>query len=66
MTLPARNLDDIHEETLLDGELICERNASGGREFIFMIFDCLLVNGLNVMKQSLPGRLKVNMIIVSD
>jgi mRNA guanylyltransferase len=47
----------IHEDTLLDGELIYERSAEGGT-FQFLIFDALLISGANIMRHPLPKRLQ--------
>ena len=63
ITLPSKT-GGIHEDTLLDGELILERTKKGDfdserkDEFAFLIFDALLINGLNIMNLALPGRLK--------
>ena len=59
LTLPGRQAGTIHEDTLLDGELIYEKSDTDKKcHFLFMIFDALLINGKEVMTGSLPDRLK--------
>lgn len=47
----------FHEDTLIDGELICEVEGDK-KNFIFLSFDALLMNGVNITGKSLPLRLK--------
>lgn len=56
LTLPARQAGEVHEDTLLDGELICEKG--GGERLLFLVFDALLVNGRCIVRDPLPARLK--------
>lgn len=41
-------LNNWHHETLLDGELVEDRDSSGRKRLIYMVFDCLLINGTNL------------------
>lgn len=61
LRLPGKKEGTIHEDTLLDGELLFEPSASTDEEegqFFFLIFDVLTISGMNVMGLSLPERLK--------
>jgi len=47
----------IHEDSLLDGELICEI-VNGKKQFSYLVFDCLLVNGVSILSERFDIRLK--------
>lgn len=47
----------FHNETLLDGELVRDNNPNGTSELKFLVFDCLFVDGKNLMERTLDKRL---------
>lgn len=59
--MPTRDFKGIHEETLVDGELIVDTLPSGESLISFMIFDLLLINGINVLHENLDRRLQVQL-----
>lgn len=46
-----------HADTLVDGELVCDRNKDGSQELKFLVFDCLVLDGQSLMHRTLDKRL---------
>jgi mRNA guanylyltransferase len=47
----------FHDRTILDGELVEDRYADGTSEIKFLVFDCLVLDGNNLMGRTLDKRL---------
>ncbi|KAL2213646.1 mRNA capping enzyme, alpha subunit [Sarocladium strictum] len=48
---------DFHTKTLVDGELVWDSLPNGDREPRFLIFDCLVMDGLRLVERTLDKRL---------
>ena len=53
----AENPAQFHTQTLLDGELVNDRQPDGSLKMQFLVFDCLIMDGNNLMRRSLDKRL---------
>ncbi|KAK6865603.1 hypothetical protein PG995_002131 [Apiospora arundinis] len=47
----------FHQGTLLDGELVMDDIGNGRKEPTYLVFDCLALDGQNLMSRELPKRL---------
>lgn len=47
----------FHKQTLLDGELLVDIDANGREVMKYLVFDCLVMDGQDIMKRSLDKRL---------
>lgn len=47
----------FHRDTIVDGELVWDSLPNGGREPRFLVFDCLVIDGLKLMDRTLDKRL---------
>lgn len=47
----------FHTATMLDGELLYDEYPDGRRVLKFLVFDCLLLDGINLMQRTLDKRL---------
>lgn len=47
----------FHENTLVDGELVNDTFGNGEQQLKYLVFDCLVLDGLNLMERSLDKRL---------
>lgn len=57
--LPTKDGSSIHQDTIIDGELLIETNPITKEKITkFLAFDCLLVDGENIINKTLPQRLK--------
>ena len=46
----------FHTKTILDGELVIDKEPSGKLQPRFMVFDCIIIDGNNLMQRSLDKR----------
>ncbi|CCH45661.1 mRNA-capping enzyme subunit alpha [Wickerhamomyces ciferrii] len=49
--------NSCHNGTLIDGELVISKNPNGIKELRYFMFDCLTLNGQNIVMKPLPKRL---------
>lgn len=57
--LPTKDGTSVHQDTIVDGELLIEENPKTGQKITkFLAFDCLLVDGKSLLPAPLPQRLK--------
>lgn len=49
--------DSFHTNTILDGELLFDVEPNGDRTLKYLVFDCLFVDGQNLMQRTLDKRL---------
>lgn len=47
----------FHRDTLLDGELVIDVLPDGRREPVYLVFDCMVIHGQNLMSRGLQKRL---------
>ncbi|KAI5292775.1 Dcp1p-Dcp2p decapping enzyme complex alpha subunit, partial [Ascosphaera atra] len=47
----------FHVDTILDGELVYDRFDDGTKELKYLVFDCLVIDGLSLMHRTLDKRL---------
>ena len=47
----------FHTQTIIDGELVLDHKPDGISEVNFLVFDCLVVDGENLMQKTLDKRL---------
>jgi mRNA guanylyltransferase len=53
----ATDEQGFHTNTITDGELVWDTLESGEKEPRFLIFDCLIIDGVNLMDKTLDKRL---------
>jgi len=46
----------FHQKTILDGELVIDKDPNGKLQPRFMVFDCIVIDGNNLMQRSLDKR----------
>ncbi|KUI60373.1 mRNA-capping enzyme subunit alpha [Cytospora mali] len=46
-----------HVKTIIDGELVMDRQPGGAERPQFLVFDCLMIDGMSLMERSLDKRL---------
>ncbi|QUC19540.1 uncharacterized protein UV8b_03781 [Ustilaginoidea virens] len=51
------NRQAFHKETLVDGELVWDSLPNGKKEPRFLVFDCLVMDGIKLMDRTLDKRL---------
>ncbi|KAH3663475.1 hypothetical protein WICMUC_005914 [Wickerhamomyces mucosus] len=52
------DINSCHNGTLIDGELVLSKRADGnGKELRYLMFDCLCLNGKNIVTRTLEKRL---------
>ena len=51
------NFSRFHEHTVLDGELVEDRPPNGPPELKYLVFDCLVLDGLRLLDRPLDKRL---------
>ncbi|OLL25789.1 mRNA-capping enzyme subunit alpha [Neolecta irregularis DAH-3] len=47
----------FHDRTILDGELVIDTEADGSQVMRYLVFDCLVINGKNLIKRDYSKRL---------
>ena len=51
------NPQEFHSGTLVDGELVNDRQKDGSRKLNYLVFDCLVLDGSSLMQRTLDKRL---------
>jgi len=51
------NWGEFHKQTLLDGELLVDIDSNGCEVMKYLVFDCLVMDGQDIMKRPLDKRL---------
>ena len=51
------NIAEYHRATILDGELVRQTDGQGNSRLMYLIFDCLCLDGSNIMARNLDIRL---------
>ncbi|KAK4987866.1 Dcp1p-Dcp2p decapping enzyme complex alpha subunit [Elasticomyces elasticus] len=51
------NEQDFHTDTLVDGELVCDRLPGGRSEIRYLVFDCMVRDGQNLTQKPLDKRI---------
>jgi len=54
---PNHDWAAFHEQTLLDGELLVDKERNGTHTLKYLVFDCLVMDGQDIMQRSLDKRL---------
>ena len=55
--LPGPDESSFHTDTLVDGELVNDREPNGSMQLKYLVFDCLVLDGNSLMHRTLDKRL---------
>ncbi|TLS22766.1 uncharacterized protein PpBr36_06054 [Pyricularia pennisetigena] len=54
---PEEDKAKFHKDTIVDGELVLDDVGGGRKEPVFLVFDCLVIDGMSLVERTLDKRL---------